>query len=79
MKPRTMTVVLVAAGVLGACAGGGEAEQSGGRETPLPAPTPIGGEDVQPGASTPGVVDPGEVPDSDRDGVPDARDTAHVP
>lgn len=56
--------------------GGEELEPADGTGTPIPAQTPIGGEDVEPPAG--GVVDPGEVPDTDHDGVPNAQDTSLV-
>jgi hypothetical protein len=77
MKFRNIAVMFAAAGALGACGGGAELEPADGTGTPIPAQTPIGGEDVEPRAHG-GVVDPGEVPDADHDGVPNAQDTSII-
>ena len=77
MKIRNVAITIAAAGVLGACRGGAELEPADGTGTPIPAQTPIGGEDVEPRFDR-GVVDPGEVPDTDHDGVPNAQDTSLV-
>lgn len=77
MKFRNLAVTIAAAGALGACGADAELEPADGTGTPVPAQTPIGGEDVERRADG-GVVDPGEVPDADRDGVPNAQDTSLI-
>lgn len=78
MGLRKIAVWAAAAGAMAGCGGDGEPGGDEVRETPLPAQTPIGPGDVEPGG-TREVVDPGQVPDTDRDGVPNAQDTALVP
>lgn len=76
MKLRNVAVAIAAAGAPGAC-GDAELEPADGTGTPIPAQTPIGGEEVEPPVAR-GVVDPGEVPDADHDGVPNAQDPSLV-
>jgi hypothetical protein len=54
MKPSRFAVVLLGL-ALASCGGEGEREHPEARETPLPAQTPIGAEDVEPPAT--GVTD----------------------
>lgn len=77
MRSRRIAMVWAAAAALAACGGETDPERAEVPETPLPAQTPIGGDDVEPGDGA--VVDPGEVPDADHDGVPNAQDTSLVP
>lgn len=75
MTLRDIGLLLVAAGALGAC-DGPELEPADGTGTPIPPPTRIGSENVEPRPRG-GIVDQGQVPD-DRDGVPNAQDTSRV-
>lgn len=77
MRRGKITLLVAVAAALGACGGGAELEPADGTGTPIPAQTPIGGEDVEPRVDR-GVVDPGEVPDADHDGVPNAQDTSLI-
>lgn len=76
MRSRPTALVVMMAGILAACGGGAEREPVDAAETPLPAQTPIGAEDAE--RPIGGVVDPGEVPDADRDGLPNAQDTSFL-
>ncbi len=76
MTFRNIAVVIAAAGALCAC-GGAELEPADGTGTPIPPQMPAGREDGEPRLER-GVVNPGEVPDADHDGVPNAQDTSLV-
>lgn len=84
MKRAKWAVGMAAAGVLAAC-GGAEPERRDTAQPPAAAPMPVN-EDISRDASDAGdpgdvggVPDPAQVPDTDRDGVPNVRDTTLLP
>lgn len=84
MKRARRVVWIAAAGVLGAC-GGAEPERADTAQPPAAAPMPVNedisrdGSDAADSGDMGGVPDPAQVPDTDRDGVPNVRDTSIVP